>query len=65
MESQIKKIHEQLVSKQITCTSLVQERLELLKANAYNSVNSLLEETAIDLAAKVDAKINNGEKIGL
>jgi aspartyl-tRNA(Asn)/glutamyl-tRNA(Gln) amidotransferase subunit A len=65
MESQIKKIHQQLVSKQITCTALVQEKLELLKQNTFNSVNSLLDTLALDLAAKVDAKIDNGEEIGL
>jgi aspartyl-tRNA(Asn)/glutamyl-tRNA(Gln) amidotransferase subunit A len=65
MESQIKKIHQQLVSKQITCTALVQEKLDLLKQNTYNSVNSLLDTLALELAAKVDAKIANGETIGL
>jgi aspartyl-tRNA(Asn)/glutamyl-tRNA(Gln) amidotransferase subunit A len=65
MESQIKKIHQQLVSKQITCTSLVQEKLEVLKQNTYNSVNSLLDTLALELAAKVDSKIANGETIGL
>jgi aspartyl-tRNA(Asn)/glutamyl-tRNA(Gln) amidotransferase subunit A len=65
MESQIKKIHQQLVSKQISCTALVQEKLDLLKQNTYNSVNSLLDTLALDLAAKVDAKIANGETIGL
>ncbi len=65
MDSQIKKIHQQLVSKQITCTALVQEKLDLLKQNTYNSVNSLLDTLALDLAAKVDAKIANGETIGL
>jgi len=65
MESQIKKIHQQLVSKQITCTALVQEKLDLLKQNTYNSVNSLLDSLALELAAKVDTKIENGEKIGL
>jgi aspartyl-tRNA(Asn)/glutamyl-tRNA(Gln) amidotransferase subunit A len=65
MESQIKKIHQQLVSKQITCTALVQGKLDLLKQNTYNSVNSLLDTLALDLAAKVDAKIANGETIGL
>jgi aspartyl-tRNA(Asn)/glutamyl-tRNA(Gln) amidotransferase subunit A len=65
MDSQIKKIHQQLVSKQITCTALVQEKLDLLKQNTYNSVNSLLNTLALDLAAKVDAKIANGETIGL
>ncbi|TRX42173.1 amidase [Flavobacterium restrictum] len=65
MDSQIKKIHQQLVSKQITCTALVQEKLEVLKQNTHNSVNSLLDTLALDLAAKVDAKIANGETIGL
>ena len=65
MESQIKKIHQQLVSKEITCTALVQEKLDLLQQNKYNSVNSLLDTLALDLAAKVDAKIANGETIGL
>jgi aspartyl-tRNA(Asn)/glutamyl-tRNA(Gln) amidotransferase subunit A len=65
MDSQIKKIHQQLVSKQITCIALVQEKLDLLKQNTYNSVNSLLDTLALDLAAKVDAKIANGETIGL
>ena len=65
MDSQIKKIHQQLVSKQITCTALVQEKLDLLKQNTYNSVNSLLDTMALELAAKVDAKIANGEIIGL
>jgi len=65
MESQIKKIHQQLVSKQITCTALVQEKLDLLKQNTYNSVNSLLDTLALDLAAKVDTKIAKGETIGL
>lgn len=65
MDSQIKKIHQQLVSKQITCTALVQEKLDLLKKNTYNSVNSTLDVLALELAAKVDAKIANGETIGL
>jgi aspartyl-tRNA(Asn)/glutamyl-tRNA(Gln) amidotransferase subunit A len=65
MDSQIKKIHQQLVSKQITCTALVQEKLDLLKQNTYNSVNAVLDALALDLAAKVDAKIEKGEPIGL
>ena len=65
MDSKIKEIHQQLVSKEITCAALVQEKLDLLKQNTYNSVNSLLDTLALDLAAKVDAKIANGETIGL
>ncbi|MFA9189080.1 amidase [Flavobacterium sp. FBOR7N2.3] len=65
MDSKIKEIHQQLVSKQITCTALVQEKLDLLKQNTYNSVNAILDTLALELAAKVDAKIANGETIGL
>ena len=65
MESQIHKIHQQLVNKEITCTKLVQDRLNLLKENTYNTVNSLLDQQALELANKVDAKIAKGETIGL
>ncbi len=65
MESQIKYIHQQLVSKQISCTDLVQEKLNLLKENTHNTVNSLLDKSALELAAKVDAKIASGTEIGL
>ncbi len=65
MESQIHKIHQQLVRKEVTCIKLVQERLSFLKSNTHATANSLLEKTALELAKKVDAKIDRGEKIGL
>ncbi len=65
MDSQIKHIHQQLVTQQITCKELVQERLNLLKENTHNTVNSLLDDSALELAEKVDTKIKNGETIGL
>ena len=65
MESQIHKIHQQLVNKEISCMSLVQEKLNLLKQNTHNSVNSLLEDSALASAKKVDTKIENGQEIGL
>ncbi|WP_298339128.1 amidase family protein [uncultured Algibacter sp.] len=65
MSSQIYKIHQQLMNKDITCTALVQEKLNLLQQNTHNTVNTLLDTLALDLAAKVDAKIANGETIGL
>ena len=65
MDSQIRQIHQQLVSKQLSCTSLIEEKIRLLKANTHNTVNSLLDGLALKLAAKVDAKIANGETIGL
>ncbi|MGY5351955.1 amidase [Wenyingzhuangia sp. IMCC45533] len=63
--SEIKKIHNDLVTKKYSCTALVQEKLALLKENKYNSVNTVLEDMALEAAAKVDAKIANGEEIGL
>ncbi len=65
MESQIHKIHQKLMNKEITCTKLIQDRLDLLKSNDNNTVNALLEDTALELAAKVDAKLNEGKEIGL
>lgn len=65
MASQIRKIHQQLLDKKISCTALIQEKLSLLKTNSNNTVNSLLEHVALELAAKVDTKIKNGETIGL
>ena len=65
MESQIKKIHQQLVNKEISCTALIQEKLDLLKENTHNTVNFLLDNLALELANNVDTKIANGEEISL
>lgn len=65
MESQIHKIHQQLMNQEITCKQLIQEKLDVLKLNTHNTINSLLDSTALELASKVDEKINKGEKIGL
>ncbi len=54
-----------MMAKEFTCTKLVQDRLDLLKSNTYNSVNSLLDKIALELATKVDAKIESGQEIGL
>ncbi|GAA3616026.1 amidase family protein [Flavivirga amylovorans] len=65
MKSQIQHIHQQLIDKTISCVDLVQEKLNLLKDNTHNTVNSLLTDVALEQAAKVDTKIANGETIGL
>tara|TARA_B110000091_G_C13804598_1_gene471899 strand:- start:1100 stop:2500 length:1401 start_codon:yes stop_codon:yes gene_type:complete len=65
MKSQIHAIHQQLMNKEITCTKLIQDKLDLLKSNTHNTVNSFLNTMAIELASLVDAKIENGETIGL
>ncbi|WP_100612882.1 amidase family protein [Confluentibacter lentus] len=65
MDSQIHKIHQQLADKKISCAALVQQKLTALKENTNNTVNSLLDDLALQLAVKVDAKIAKGESIGL
>ncbi|TGV01197.1 amidase family protein [Flavivirga rizhaonensis] len=65
MESQIQQIHQQLVDKKISCVDLIQEKLNALKENTHNTVNALLSEFALEKAINVDAKIANGETIGL
>ncbi len=65
MESQIREIHQQLVEKKISCIDLIQAKLASLKPNSYNTVNSLLENLALEKAKKVDEKIKNGQDIGL
>lgn len=63
--SKIKKIHNQLKNKEITCVDLVKEKLSLLEKNTHNTVNSLLTETSLSAAKKVDEKIARGEQIGI
>ncbi|GAA4280895.1 amidase family protein [Gaetbulibacter aestuarii] len=65
MESQILKIHQQLMNKELSCTALVQNKLDALAANTHHTVNSLLPDYALERAAQVDAKISNGEPIGI
>ena len=65
MASQIKKIHQALISGEISCVQLVQEKLNALAASQHNTSNSILNETALEKAAKVDEKIKSGQEIGL
>jgi aspartyl-tRNA(Asn)/glutamyl-tRNA(Gln) amidotransferase subunit A len=65
MASEILRIHHLLASGEVSCTALVQEKLDLLAKNTHNSVNFLLSDKALALANKVDEKIKKGEKIGL
>ena len=63
-DSTILALHEQLISGKKSCEQLVIEHLENLKRSTHNSNISLLEESAIAQAKKVDAKISRGEKLG-
>ena len=65
MASAIIQTHERLVKKEISCTQLVQEKLDALAKNQYHSVNFLLSDLALAKAKQVDEKIAKGEKIGL
>ncbi len=65
MASAIIQTHEKLVKKEISCTKLVQEKLDALAKNQYHSVNFLLSDLALAKAKQVDEKIAKGEKIGL
>ncbi|AWV97531.1 amidase family protein [Arcticibacterium luteifluviistationis] len=65
MESEILKLHNALLNKEITCQELVQGKLDSLAASTNNSANFVLTEKALEKAALVDAKINKGESIGL
>jgi aspartyl-tRNA(Asn)/glutamyl-tRNA(Gln) amidotransferase subunit A len=65
MASEIKALHQKLVNKEISCTELVKSKLVELNKNLHNSANIVLDDYALNLAKKVDAKIANGETIGL
>ena len=65
MDSKIKTIHRDLTSGKRSCFEMVQEKLSLLSANTYHSVNLLLEETALTQAKKVDDKIQSGKPVEL
>lgn len=65
MASEIKRIHQQLQSGDITCVALVSQKLQALKESKLNTANFLLEEYALKKAALVDEKIRKGEQIGL
>ncbi len=65
MDSMIKTIHRDLAAGKVSCKDLVQEKMALLSANPYNSVNLLLEEAVLAQAKQVDEKIKAGHPIGL
>ncbi|MCR5652450.1 MAG: Asp-tRNA(Asn)/Glu-tRNA(Gln) amidotransferase subunit GatA [Ruminococcus sp.] len=65
--SQIKKIHDMLTSKEISCQELTKKYLdEIEKSNGeLNAYVNITADTALAQAEKVDAKIAKGEEIGL
>ena len=63
--SQIKKIHDMLVNKEISCVELATRYLEQIE-NVNDQLNSYItvtKDTALEQAKKVDERIANGEDI--
>ena len=65
MESEILKIHQDLKAGKITCTGLVDHKINELEGSPNNTANSLLRDTALEEALKVDEKLKAGNEIGL
>ena len=63
----IAKIHEMLVSKQVSCTELTKSYLEEIeKSNGeLNAYVNVTPDTALETAKTVDEKIAKGEEIGI
>ena len=64
MESEIGKIHRELLEGKSTCAGLVQRKLDELEQGPYNTANFLLSEYALERAEQVDRKLKAGEEIG-
>ena len=63
----IKKIHDMLCSKKISCTELTQNYLNNIKKN-NNDLNcyvNITESSALESAKKVDNKIKNNQEINI
>ena len=63
--SVIKKIHNALVSRKISCSELVSWYLKEIEKSDLNAFISVTKESALEEAKKVDSKLERGEKIGL
>ena len=66
-ESKIAKLHEMLVSKEISCKELTKQYIDAIEKDneALNAYVTATPETALETAGKVDEKIAKGENIGL
>ncbi len=65
--SDIRRIHEMLVSGEITCTELTQRFLHAIKDDnaALNAYITVTPDTALAQARAVDEKLSRGEEIGM
>lgn len=62
-DSTIQAILDRLNSKEISCTQLVQEKLDKLNASTKNANNLILAEKALAAAKIYDARLGAGEKL--
>ena len=64
---QIKRIHDMLVSGEITCTELTKKYLEAIESSnkELNAYITVTPEVALAQAEAVDKKLAAGEEIGL
>lgn len=65
MESEILKLHQDLLNGKITCVELVDRKISRLKNNGHNTANALMAGPALYAASGVDRKIKAGKTIGL
>jgi aspartyl-tRNA(Asn)/glutamyl-tRNA(Gln) amidotransferase subunit A len=65
MESEIRKIHQDLQSGRTSCSTLVDMKMGELEKSPFNTANYLLADLAREKARKVDEKLKNGDQIGL
>ena len=63
--SLIKKTHEALVSKKISCLELVTWYINEIKKSNLNAFISVTEDLAIESAKKIDEKLRSGNQISL
>ncbi len=63
MDSEILNIQQGLKQGRISCTGLITGKINELKNSRHNSVNFLLEETALRMASIVDEKIKRGDEL--
>jgi aspartyl-tRNA(Asn)/glutamyl-tRNA(Gln) amidotransferase subunit A len=65
MNSEISRIHKDLVDGKISCTGLVSRKIKELEGSPNNTANYLLTDTALRKASIVDEKLKAGNEIGL
>ncbi len=61
----VKKIHDMLCTKKISCEELTRKYLDEIKKSNLNSYVNITENKALESSRIVDKKINNQEEIGI